>query len=219
MTSIKPTDRVLEVGPGGTPFWRSNVLLEKIFDTDEALKQRGHTEALETEQEIVYYSDKKFPFKDNEFDYVICSHVLEHISEDDFEFFVKELQRVAKSGYIEYPTIYYEYMYNFKVHTTFVNYKDNVIYYMDKAKSSLNSFFPIQIFFYKTLENGYDEIIRKNKEYFVQGFEWHNKIDILKSDDIQEFFYMEFDLISIKKLTKKNSLLNRIKLFLRKFLK
>lgn len=215
--SIKPTDRVLEVGPGGSPYPQSDVLLEKIFDTDEASRQRGHTNRLETEKEVVYYSGDKFPFNDNEFDYVICSHVLEHIIEDEFVLFIEELQRVAKKGYIEYPTVYYEYLYNFKVHTTFLNYKNNTIYYMDKEKSSLTDFFPIQIFFYQTLENGYDEIIRENKEYFFQGFEWFEKIDILKTDDINEM------VIKNIKLTRKQKenyrLIDRIKAFVKKILK
>ena len=58
-----------------------------------------------------FYKDKKFvqiktkelPFKDNEFDFVYASHVIEHI--DDVEFFIKELQRISKQGYIELPTL------------------------------------------------------------------------------------------------------------------
>ena len=57
-----------------------------------------------------FYKDKNFiklenkslPFKDNEFDFVIASHVLEHV--EDFKFFIKELERVSKKGYIELPT-------------------------------------------------------------------------------------------------------------------
>ena len=57
-----------------------------------------------------YYQDKKFirltekklPFKDNEFDFVVASHVMEHV--EDIDFFIKELERVSKKGYIELPT-------------------------------------------------------------------------------------------------------------------
>ena len=58
-----------------------------------------------------YYKDKKFvqlkekklPFKDNEFDFIITSHVLEHV--EDPIFFLNEIQRVSsKGGYIEVPT-------------------------------------------------------------------------------------------------------------------
>ena len=58
-----------------------------------------------------FYKDKKFvklddnilPFKDNEFDFVIASHVLEHVK--DVKLFIKELERVSLGGYIELPTI------------------------------------------------------------------------------------------------------------------
>ena len=51
---------------------------------------------------FIKITDKKLSFKDNEFDFVIASHVIEHV--EDFQFFIKELERVAKKGYIELPT-------------------------------------------------------------------------------------------------------------------
>lgn len=58
-----------------------------------------------------FYHDKNFvkldgnilPFKDNEFDFVIASHVIEHVK--DVNTFIKELSRVSSKGYIELPTI------------------------------------------------------------------------------------------------------------------
>ena len=47
--------------------------------------------------------DKKLPFNDKEFDFVIASHVMEHV--EDVEFFIKELERTSKQGYIELPTM------------------------------------------------------------------------------------------------------------------
>ena len=46
--------------------------------------------------------DKKLPFKNNEFDFVITSHVIEHVK--DFTFFINEIERITKQGYIELPT-------------------------------------------------------------------------------------------------------------------
>ena len=59
-----------------------------------------------------FYKDKKFikldpqkkilPFKDKEFDFVIASHVIEHV--ENVENFIGEIERVSKQGYIELPT-------------------------------------------------------------------------------------------------------------------
>ena len=46
--------------------------------------------------------NSKLPFKDKEFDYVILSHVLEHVP--NLLEFVSEIERVSKAGYIELPT-------------------------------------------------------------------------------------------------------------------
>ena len=65
----------------------------------------------DTEDFSKFYNDKKFiliegkdlPFENNEFDFVYASHVIEHI--DDVEFFIKEIQRISKRGYIELPSL------------------------------------------------------------------------------------------------------------------
>ena len=57
-----------------------------------------------------YNGSKKFvqcnvettPFKDKEFDFVIASHILEHV--DDPIIFCNEIMRIGKRGYIEVPT-------------------------------------------------------------------------------------------------------------------
>ena len=51
---------------------------------------------------FVKISDKKLPFNDKEFDFIIASHVAEHV--EDIAFFLNELARVGKQGYIEVPT-------------------------------------------------------------------------------------------------------------------
>jgi Methylase involved in ubiquinone/menaquinone biosynthesis len=51
---------------------------------------------------FIQLKEKKFPFNDKEFDFVIASHVIEHV--EDVDFFLKELERVSKKGYIEVPT-------------------------------------------------------------------------------------------------------------------
>ena len=190
--NINESDKVLEVGPGGMPHPRSNVLLEKTFaSVSEEVGQRGYAPPLNSNKNIVYYEGGAFPFKDKEFDYVICSHVLEHV--EDVKGFITELQRVAGAGYIEFPTIYYDYLYNFPEHITFLLNHNDIIYYMSKEESGLNSFLPVNRFFYETLKSGQDQMIQELKEYFFQGFEWKGEIHVRKANSLME---LTFDMDS-----------------------
>ena len=55
------------------------------------------------DKKFIRLIEKKLPFKDKEFDFVVASHVMEHV--EDIDFFIKELERVSKKGYIELPTM------------------------------------------------------------------------------------------------------------------
>ena len=54
-------------------------------------------------KDFVLVQNKDLPFKDNQFDFVYASHVIEHV--DDVSYFIKELQRISKQGYIELPSM------------------------------------------------------------------------------------------------------------------
>lgn len=218
--SIKPTDRVLEVGPGGTPFYRADVFLEKSFSEEELNRQRGNTQPLETDKEVIYYDGGAFPFKDHEFDYVVCSHVLEHIPSDEVDSFCRELQRVAKKGYLEFPTIYYEYLYNFDVHLNLMNFKDGTVIYMPKEETALDSFLPIHNFFLKTLQNGYTEIVDNFQTYHFKGFEWFESFSVRKVDKLGDLVEMSIalDKRSQGEQTRRISFVNRLKRRLRNYL-
>lgn len=87
---------VLEVGSGGNPYFRANVLLD-AFETT----QQRHWAPLVADRPTVLGAVERLPFRDKAFDFVIASHVLEHSS--DPVVFLSELQRVAHAGYIEVP--------------------------------------------------------------------------------------------------------------------
>jgi methyltransferase family protein len=172
--SILPNDRVLEIGPGATPHPRSGIFLEKRFPEPEAIRHRGGLAAVQLNRPVVYYDGGKFPFRDHEFDYVICSHVLEHVQ--DIELFLAELTRVAPRGYLEFPTVFYEYLFNFPEHRNLLHYRDDVVLWMPKSETRLFDFELIQSFLCSTLEAGYDEVIQSLKECFFEGFEWQSSI-------------------------------------------
>lgn len=188
ITMIRRQDKVLEIGPGSSPHPRSNEFLELDFNTDvDKLAQRGGglNEADFGGRTIHYYRGGEFPFQDKQFDYVICSHVIEHV--DDPEKFLLEIFRVGGGrGYLEYPLITYEYLYNFNVHLHFVKYdfEQNVLLYLPKKETEFQKFADVSAIFYKTLESGWDDLCAHNKQLFFEGFEFDRPFAVEKMYEI-----------------------------------
>ena len=87
-----PNWKILDIGCGYTAHKKANVICD-VQDLSEFYKGR----------DFIKLKGKTLPFKDKEFDFVITSHVIEHV--EDVNFFIKELQRISSKGYIELPTI------------------------------------------------------------------------------------------------------------------
>ncbi len=87
-----PNWRVLDIGCGYSAHKNASVVCD-IEDLSSFYKDKI----------FIKLSDKILPFKDKEFDFVISSHVIEHVQ--DVAHFIKELERVSSKGYIELPTM------------------------------------------------------------------------------------------------------------------
>lgn len=186
--SVRPTDRVLEVGPGGTPHPRADVFLEKQFADERTAKgQRGHAQPLKTDKPFITYQGGRFPFDDKEFDYVICSHVLEHVG--DVDAFAAELSRVAHRGYLEFPTVYYDYLYDFPEHPTLVFHHEGTVYWMPKSETCLPAFRPVTAFFYQSLAGGQTTLVDRLKRWIFQGFEWQGRICTQRTHSLYDVCY------------------------------
>lgn len=206
--SIKLTDYVLEIGPGGAPHPRSDVLLEKTFEDEKiAERQRGLEPKLKTNKKIVYYDGGIFPFQDKEFDYVICSHVLEHVS--DIDSFLKEMFRVAKKGYLEYPLIYYDYIYNFPDHVTFLKFNHGVLFYLPKSMTLLSEFSDVNGFFYESLKSGHACLIDSLKDDIMEGFEWDQPFQIERAKKINDVCWKNIKIKS--PVFKRRSFISKLK--------
>lgn len=187
--SIGPNDRVLEIGPGATPHSRSNAFLELEYSNDaDKVSQRGGglAEGDFGSRPLHHYDGRIFPFADGEFDYVICSHVIEHVA--DPVSFMKEVFRVGKGrGYLEYPLITYEYIYAFAVHLHFMkfDFDRKVLRYLPKGMTSFREFSSVQSLFYATLAGGWDDLCAANKHLFFEGFEFIHTFDICEAENIE----------------------------------
>jgi len=84
--------KILDIGCGYTAHESASVISD-VQDLSNFYKDK----------KFIRLNEKTFPFKNKEFDFVIASHVMEHV--EDVGFFIKELERVSDKGYIELPTI------------------------------------------------------------------------------------------------------------------
>lgn len=117
---------VLEVGSGGNPYPRANILLDAYENTRER-----HWVPLATDRPTALGFVENLPFKDHAFDFVIAAHVLEH-STDPVRF-LAELQRVAKAGYIEVPDAFMERINPYKDHRLEITCRDQKLVIRKKA--------------------------------------------------------------------------------------
>ena len=83
---------ILDIGCG----YNANKFAKVVCDIQD-LSNHYH------DKEFIRLTEKKLPFKDKEFDFVVASHVIEHV--EDVDFFIKEIERVSKKGYMELPTM------------------------------------------------------------------------------------------------------------------
>ena len=87
--------KILDLGCTHVNYWKEANHFADIVDYTKQFSEKNLNFTL---LEV----DKKLPFKDKEFDYVILSHVLEHVP--NINEFTQEVERIAKAGYIELPT-------------------------------------------------------------------------------------------------------------------
>jgi hypothetical protein len=160
---------VLEVGSGGNPYARANVLI----DAYETTRER-HWAPLITDRPTVIGFVEKLPFKDKSFDFIIASHVLEH-SIDPVNF-LNELMRVGKSGYIETPDAFMERLNPYMDHRLEVTQRDGALC-IRKKKKWINDEILVEYYEHRAKNLFTKKIIRKNPYTFHLRFYWENKIE------------------------------------------
>ena len=144
------------------------------------------------EKEFVKIEGKNLPFKDKEFDFVIASHVIEHI--DNFEFFIKELERISSKGYIELPS-------RLGDNLVFENKNDHIWWFcFDDVTNQLIASKKNQLidpFITVSMAKSLEKIFR---ESLVLELAWHNSIEYKIDKDIRND---NFKKISFYKVIRK----------------
>jgi len=197
---IKKEDLVLDVGSGDKPHWRADVIVDK-FPQDN--QQRASGEILYDRRKIFVNADvQNLPFKDKSFDFVFCSHLLEHVENPGKA--IEEITRVGKRGYLEVPFAILDLLKPFKSHLWLCDLEKNklVFFRRERVKN-----------FYTRVLGKFGEryftspilqyLFIKNFRFTFISFYWHNKINYQVVDKFKKpYFY------SSRKIPPKKSNLN-----------
>lgn len=202
---------VLEVGGGHNPHPRANVVVDKFIASN--YHRSGDIRVLKN-QKFLQADGEKLPFKDNEFDYVICNHVLEHV-EDPYAF-LNEQFRVAKKGYIETPSLIGEFLIPKKSHKWLILEINNKLVLVEKEKINFNQsndfgklfqgYFPKNSIGFKILERTHPNIL-------TIRYEWKDNIDYLINPDdpeILKYFKDQWNEDAFNNFMPKRSLFNEL---------
>ena len=127
---------VLDVGSGDKPHWRADVLLDHYVG-DEHGGQRSGAAAARVDRPLFDADAADMPFADKVFDYVVCSHVLEHVDRPDDV--IAELTRVARAGYIEVPEAASAKIVDFPSHLWWVTLDDGVLVFTAKSSAHFDA--------------------------------------------------------------------------------
>ena len=118
---------VLDVGAGAWPNDAATIACDRSLDED--IHRTGR--ATKVDHPFVICDATALPFRDGSIDFVIASHIAEHI--DEPEDFCRELSRAAKAGYIETPSPLADYLLDEEYHQWRVGGSGSEIRFARKA--------------------------------------------------------------------------------------
>jgi uncharacterized protein YbaR (Trm112 family)/SAM-dependent methyltransferase len=209
-------DRVLDIGSGDSPFAPADAICEK-FPWDD----RERTAAFEHDRPLVVGDAEALPFRDKAFDFIHCSHVLEHTLHPDQA--IEELMRVGKRGYIEVPSAFFEKTCrSFGGHLWFITLENGVLVFRPKPRGVLD----------EQMNRDFDARLANDPHYkayhyvriydlFHIGLRWEGtiryRVEPRSSEDIQAFEKGSMDMShGESKPSRPSGLARSLKRFIRK---
>ncbi len=160
---------VLDVGSGGNPYPRANVLLDAYEDSVER-----YNAPIIKDRPMAYGLGERMPFRDKSFDFVIASHVLEHTA--DPASFLNELMRIGKAGYIETPDAFFERINPFRFHRLEVTDVNGKIVIFKKPEWRPHSEW-VDMYERKVKDDQFINYLKKHPAPFYMRFYWQDNID------------------------------------------
>ena len=177
---IRPGDRILDIGCGAYPFPGAAVSVDRFpgptHHRHQPLKRDGTP--------FVVADVGALPFPDGHFDYVYCSHVLEHVPDPIAA--CREIMRVGKRGYIETPTLAKDMLFAWAdgMHTWHVVSIGNTLCFFEYSSRQLKGIgsqaWSDEIFcrWWNPLQDAFDA----NQDLFNVMFQWSARFEVAVFD-------------------------------------
>ena len=170
---IRRSDLVLEVGSGGHPLLRSDVLCDKFVVDDLERRLGRQSVPLAVDRPFVCGDAEALPFRDRSFDYLVCSHTLEHL--DHPLLFLREAMRVAHKGLIVTPNELSERLFGSEKHKHLIALEDGTLVITQKTRDNWGWFGG---FFHELYVSNTDfkRFFQRNSRLFETRLQWHGSI-------------------------------------------
>ncbi len=177
--NIKENEKVLDIGCGGYPF----PLATHLADLYEGETTHRFEKLKRDHRPFTVCGVEATPFSDKEFDFIYCSHILEHV--DDPAKACEEMMRIGNRGYIETPSKISDVMFNFtklpnhhKWHTQLMGNTLIFIEWKETERRDLGTdYFFNQ--YHSKWKNPYQELMYNNRDLFVSMLLWEDKFDYI----------------------------------------
>lgn len=199
--------KVLDVGSGHSPHPQASVITDKY--TADNYHRASDIKILK-HQKFVQASGESLPFKDKEFGYVICCHVVEHV--DDPAAFLNELGRVGKAGYLEAPSLLGEFLVPKESHQWVLLEIENKLIIVNKKRLGIingHGFGEVFLEYLPASSIGFKVLQRTHQQLLAVKYEWKESIDYIvdpTDERLLQFFNRPWDVEMCQKVFPKRSL-------------
>jgi SAM-dependent methyltransferase len=175
---------VLDVGSGDKPHWRADVLLDQYAGPEHGGQRSGHP-AARISRPLFAADAADMPFADGVFDYVVCSHVLEHVP--DPAAVIAEITRVGRAGYIEVPQAASAKILDFPSHLWWCRLDGSTLVFTAKHARA----FDPEIAGYierSGVERELERLLDRAFDYRIVSLRWNDSVDVRVEGTLDPLF-------------------------------
>lgn len=167
---VKDNPIVVDIGAGSYPFPYATILCDRFMGKT---KHRNTPLKLDGRPFIIL-DVEHLPFKNKSVGFLYCSHMLEHV--ENPEQACSEIQRVAKSGYIETPNFMKDALFCWSsgMHKWHTIYKNNTLFFIEYTEEELKGIKSTAWLYaiYSPFKNPIQDAFYDNQNIFNTMFIW-----------------------------------------------